>query len=139
MLIHGKCHCGNIRFTLTWAPDPTAIPARACDCSFCTKHGAAWTSDPEASLQVVVEDTAAVSHYAFGTGSSDFHVCMRCGVAPLVTCRVDGVLYAVVNVRTFDDVDPALLQQVSASFGNEDLEACLARRQSRWIGDVTIS
>ncbi|RDI97650.1 hypothetical protein DVT68_15285 [Dyella solisilvae] len=139
MLIHGKCHCGNIRFTLAWASDPTAIPARACDCSFCTKHGAAWTSDPDARLQVVVDDAAAVSHYAFGTGSSDFHVCMRCGVVPLVTCRVDGVLYAVVNVRAFDDVDPALLQHVSASFSNEGLEARLARRKSRWIGDVTFA
>jgi hypothetical protein len=24
MLIHGSCHCGNIRFTLDWLPDPAA-------------------------------------------------------------------------------------------------------------------
>jgi len=22
LLIHGKCHCGNISFSLTWEPDP---------------------------------------------------------------------------------------------------------------------
>jgi len=33
MLIHGKCHCGNIAFSLTWEPDPAEIPARACACS----------------------------------------------------------------------------------------------------------
>ena len=44
MLIHGKCHCGNISFSLTWEPDPGEIPARACTCSFCTKHGGVWTS-----------------------------------------------------------------------------------------------
>ena len=39
MLIRGKCHCGNISFSLTWDPDPKESPARACDCTFCQKHG----------------------------------------------------------------------------------------------------
>ena len=30
MLVHGRCHCGNISFSLTWEPDPAEIPARAC-------------------------------------------------------------------------------------------------------------
>ena len=34
MLIRGKCHCGNISFSLTWDPDPKEIRARACDCTF---------------------------------------------------------------------------------------------------------
>src|SRR5467141_1228942 len=56
MLVHGKCHCGNISFSLTWEPDPAEIPARACTCSFCTKHGGVWTSSPGGSLEVVVKD-----------------------------------------------------------------------------------
>ena len=28
MQIHGRCHCGNISFALSWEPDPTEIPAR---------------------------------------------------------------------------------------------------------------
>ena len=44
MLITGRCHCGNISFALDWQPEPTDIPARACSCSFCTKHGGVWTS-----------------------------------------------------------------------------------------------
>src|SRR5438094_129248 len=46
MLIRGSCHCGNISFTLDWKPEPSEIPARACSCSFCTKHGGVWTSCP---------------------------------------------------------------------------------------------
>ena len=49
MIIRGGCHCGNIRFSLSWEPDPAEIPARACICSFCTKHGGVWTSNPRAS------------------------------------------------------------------------------------------
>jgi len=26
MLIRGKCHCGNIAFSLTWDPDPREDP-----------------------------------------------------------------------------------------------------------------
>ena len=54
MLIHGSCHCANLTFELTWEPDPAEIPARACDCTFCRKHGGVWTSNPAASLEVFV-------------------------------------------------------------------------------------
>lgn len=71
MLIHGKCHCGNISFSLTWEPDPAEIQARACTCSFCTKHGGVWTSNSSGALQVVVKNSALVSKYAFGTETAD--------------------------------------------------------------------
>src|SRR5438876_11604814 len=54
MLVHGRCHCGNISFSLTWEPDPAEIPARACSCSFCLKHGGVWTSNPRGALEVVI-------------------------------------------------------------------------------------
>jgi len=139
MQLHGKCHCGNITFSLTWEPDPVEIPARACDCSFCTRHGAAWTSKPDGALAVTVREPSRVNHYAFGTETADFHICARCGVVPLVTCRVEGNLYAVVNVNTLDDIDPSMLQHRPASFSEEDAAAKLSRRQQNWIGNVTIT
>lgn len=137
MLIHGRCHCGNIAFALDWAPDPTEIPARACDCSFCTRHGGVWTSHPDGSLAIAIQDASRLSRYAFGTKTAEFLTCAHCGVVPVVTCQIDGHLYAVVNVNTFDDVDLALLRHGSRSFGNEDAAARLARRKSYWIGNVS--
>lgn len=139
MLITGKCHCGNISFTLDWTPDPTAIPARACDCTFCTRHGGVWTSCPTGSLRVSVAEPALVSKYAFGTRTADFHVCSRCGVPPVVTSRIDGRLHAVVNVNTFEGVDPSLLRRAPATFEGEDTENRLARRQRNWISNVEFS
>ncbi|MDR3445230.1 MULTISPECIES: GFA family protein [Dyella] len=136
MQFHGQCHCGNIAYTLDWEPDPTEIPARACDCSFCTKHGAVWTSVPDGLLRISVRDPAAVNHYAFGTSTANFHICRQCGVVPLVTCTVDDRLYAVVNVNTLGNVDPALLHHRSASFSEEDVGSKLARRQANWIANV---
>lgn len=136
MLIHGKCHCGNISFALSWEPDPGEIPARACTCSFCVKHGGVWTSNPGGALAVSVKDPAAVSKYAFGTRTADFHICTRCGVVPVVTSMIDGHLYAVVSVNAFEGVDPSLLRRASASFDGEGEDTRLARRKRNWIANV---
>jgi hypothetical protein len=138
MQIRGHCHCANISFTLRWEPDPAQIPARACGCSFCTRHGGVWTSCPAGSLEVRVTDAARVSAYTFGTRTAQFHVCSVCGVVPVATSLIDGRLYAVVNVNTFDGAASALLSRSPASFDAEDERARLARRKRNWIGDVAI-
>jgi hypothetical protein len=137
-MIRGSCHCGNITFSLTWAPEPDTIPARACTCSFCLKHGGVWTSNPAGALEVVIEDAARVSRYAFGTRTAEFHVCARCGAVPVATSRIEGRLYAVVSVNALDGLDPARLQRAPVSFDGEEEATRLARRARGWIPDVTI-
>jgi hypothetical protein len=136
MLITGTCHCRNISFTLTWEPDPTEIPVRACTCSFCVKHGCVWTSNPNGALRIVVEHPTLVSGYAFETRTAEFHVCSRCGIVPVATSRIDDNLYAVVNVNTFEGVEPSLLRRASASFDGEAQASRLDRRKRNWIADV---
>lgn len=139
MVIRGKCHCGNISFSLAWEPEPAEIPARACTCSFCIKHGGVWTSAPGGALEVVVKEPARVSKYAFGTRTAEFHICARCGIVPVVTSRIDGRLYAVVSVNAFEGVEPALLRRASASFDGEGEDDRLARRKRNWIAKVTFT
>jgi len=136
MLIDGKCHCGNISFQLEWEGDPPEIPARACSCSFCVKHGGVWTSNPKSRLDVAIRDVLLVSEYAFGTRTATFHVCSRCGAVPLVTSEIANHLYAVVNVNVLENVDPSWLRRAAATFDGEDIESRLARRKRNWIGDV---
>ena len=136
MAMKGRCHCGNIGFSLHWEAEPVRIPARACDCSFCTRHGAAWTSHPAAVLRIAVHDAARVSRYAFDTRTADFLVCAQCGVVPVAVSRIEGRDYAVVNVHTFVDVDPERLQMTSAHLGDETEDARLERRSARWIANV---
>jgi hypothetical protein len=139
MLISGSCHCGNISFALTWKPEPAEIPARACTCSFCVKHGGVWTSCPAGSLKVNIKDSSLVTRYAFGTKTADFHVCSRCGVVPVVTSRIDGRLYAVVSVNAFEGVAPSLLRHAPATFDGEGEGDRLARRKRNWIADVEVA
>jgi hypothetical protein len=138
VLIKGRCHCGNVAFDLDWGGDAADIPARACGCSFCIKHGGVWTSNPRSSLAVSITDPGLLSRYAFGTRTATFHVCARCGAVPLVTSEIAGRLYAVVNVNTFENVDRLALRSSSADFEGEDVESRLARRRRNWIPDVRI-
>jgi hypothetical protein len=136
MLIHGSCHCGNISFQLDWQPEPGEIPARACSCAFCRKHGGVWTSCPSGSLVIEIGTPSRVNRYAFGTQTADFHVCAACGAVPVVTSDIGGRTYAVVNVNTFEGVDASLLRHAAANFDGEDEARRLARRARSWIPNV---
>src|SRR5450432_757786 len=136
MVIKGKCHCGNIAFELAWVGDSAEIPARACGCSFCVKHGGVWTANPDSTLGVVVRDAMFVSKYTFGTRTAAFHVCSHCGTVPLVTSQIANRVYAVVNVNAFENVDPSCLRPGHANFEDEDVASRLARRQRNWIANV---
>lgn len=136
MLIRGRCHCGNISFALTWQPEPSEIPARACTCTFCTKHGGIWTSCPTGSLKIVISEPSLVSNYTFGTKTAQFHICSRCGVAPVVSSQIDGHRYAVVNVNAFEGVEPSLLRRSPVTFEDESEDIRLARRKRHWIANV---
>ncbi len=138
MIVAGRCHCGNIRFTLTRESNAPELAARACTCSFCVKHGGVWTSDPRARLEVAIADDRLVSRYSFGTRTAEFHICMQCGVVPVVTSRIDGVLYAVISVNALEGIDPARVPRSPADFDGEGEDTRLARRKRNWIGQVTL-
>lgn len=139
MLIRGSCHCGNISFRLNWQPASAEIPARACDCTFCTKHGGVWTSCHPGSLDVQFKDTSRVSRYSFGTRTAVFHVCAECGAVPVVTSEIDGRTYAVVSVNAFDGVEQLRITRTPICFDGEDEAARLARRARNWIANVRFS
>jgi hypothetical protein len=139
VLIHGQCHCGNIAFVLDWPGDPPDVVARECGCSFCVKHGGAWTSNRDAKLSVTLRRAGLVSRYAFGTETATFYVCSRCGAVPLVTSDIANHVYAVVNVNTFENFDSLHLRRQPVSFDGEEQQSRLARRQRNWIADVHLS
>jgi hypothetical protein len=143
--IHASCHCGAVRVRLDWPQSGKAsgkaIPVRACGCALCTKHRAVWTSHPDGRFHLEIADPAQVARYRFGTRTADFHVCLTCGVMPIVTCSIDGTLYAVINVNTFDDVGRDELIETATDFEGETTDDRLARRRRNWtpgaIGTAT--
>jgi len=139
MDIDGACHCGNIAYTLRWPGDGSEIPVRACGCTFCTKHGGTYTSHSEAALTAIVQDDTHVTQYRFGTATADFYICSRCGVVPFVTSMIEDRLYAVVNVNSFEGIDPSCFSRAVTDFDGETTASRLDRRKSKWIPSVTIT
>lgn len=102
MVLHGSCHCGRLSVTFTTERPLDALPLRACQCTFCRRHGGLTTSDPAG--QVVLRVKGLVPHwYRFGNKATDFWVCPDCGVYVGAGVESGGRHYAVVNVRTLDE------------------------------------
>ena len=129
--IHGRCHCGNLRYTLAW-PASTAPTLRACACDYCSRHGALWTSHPDAVVTLNIDDPARVLPYRFGTASADFLVCRRCGILTLTRCLLASGACTVVNANTFENLDLEHCTRIATDFDGEDLTQRMTRRQRNW-------
>ena len=55
---------------------------------------------------------------------------------PIVTCRIEGTRYAVVNANTFDNVDRYQLVETATDFEGETTENRLARRRRNWTPEA---
>lgn len=136
--IDSGCHCGNITLGIEWPVSAREIHKRLCGCTFCRKHGGAWTSHRDAQLAVSIGDPSRLSKYRFGTATADFYVCARCGVAPIVVCDIDDISYAVVNVNAFENNDALSFTESATDFDGEDTGSRLERRKRNWIPNVRI-
>ncbi len=137
-LITGSCHCHNISIELEWPTDDGRLEVRACSCTFCRRHVGEYISHRDARLRATIADETALSKYRFGTGTAEFQVCARCGVVPFVTSEINGQVYAVVNVNSFDDLGRFRLATTITDFDGETTESRLVRRRSTWIPEVVI-
>jgi hypothetical protein len=135
--IKGGCHCGNVTIEFHTDEDVSDFTPRTCQCTFCRKHDASWISDPDGQAQVRYANRADVSAYRFGTGTSDFIVCKKCGVLTVALCEIEGRTRAVFNIK------PMLEHQfykkpVLTNLDTDSIEERLARRARNWTGKVTI-
>lgn len=135
--IEGSCHCGNLQFAFYWPDNGSVIPVRACGCELCTKHRAVWTSHPKGSFDLHISDEGQLNRYRFGTKTADFHICRVCGVTPISICVISESRYAVVNVHTFNNMNPARLVERATDFAGETVQNRLARRQRSWTPEKT--
>lgn len=135
--LEGGCYCGNVRLEIRLSRPPEGYNPRACDCDFCTKHSAAYFSDPAGSLRVRIRDEARVSRYRQGSGQAEFLVCADCGVLVGVMYASEGRLFGAVNARAAEG---------GVKFGPEQavspkrLSAAdkAQRWQDAWFSDVSI-
>ena len=129
---HGGCHCGGLTWTLRSALAPEGLPARACQCGFCTRHGALTTSDPTGELRFASADPALVLRYRFATGSAEFLVCRRCGVYCGALMAEGGRWYGIANLNTLEGRERLAPAVQPFDYEGETEAARRARRSARW-------
>ncbi len=133
----GRCHCGNIRYRFTTTQASDSLPLRRCDCSFCRRHGAVYTSDPSGELVLEVKVPEALKKYRFSSGVVDFLICGNCGVLTAAVAEIDDHLYGVVVTNSMDE--PIVRTPEEKKFTDESVQEGLARRKRHWIGKVTVN
>jgi hypothetical protein len=135
--LRGGCHCGSIRVEFTTVRDLADTNPRACDCSFCQKHGAAYISDPSGVLRVVTAKPNALHSYRQGSEVARFQMCGQCGVLVAVTFEHKGSTYGAVNVGCLDE--PGLLGAcVPASPQLLSPQEKVSRWLQVWVPDVQL-
>lgn len=133
----GGCHCGAVGVEFSSALDPTAIVPRACDCSFCRKHGAAYVSDPHGQLRISTGGASTLRSYRQGSGTARFHLCGECGVLVAVTYEHAGRLHGAVNVSCLDG-RTGFAAPLAASPQSLGAEEKIARWLQLWVPDVQL-
>jgi hypothetical protein len=134
---HGSCHCGRLRIAFSTDRDPADFMPRACDCSFCRKHGAAYVSDPAGRLSISAREDS-LRKYRQGSDTADFLLCGRCGVLVAVTFGHTDRVYGAVNIGCLDR-DTGFMAPVPASPQMLGAEEKVSRWLELWIPEVELN
>ena len=128
----GRCHCGAVGFTYETAKPPAEWPVRECQCSFCQKHGACYTSDPAGEVRWTHRDAGSLSRYRFGHKTADFLFCGLCGGYFGAVTEEGGQALMVINLRALDPQPEGLRTAQPMSYEGETKDDRDARRSARW-------
>jgi len=136
--LHGSCHCARLTLRYETAQSPADTHPRACDCSFCRKHGAAYLSDPAGSLSLIEREPGSRREYRQGSENARFQVCGHCGALVAVLFEHEGRRYGAVNALCIDG-DPGFGEFVAVSPQKLNPDEKIARWLQAWVPDVAVT
>jgi hypothetical protein len=134
--LRGSCHCGQVRVEFSTDQDPASLVPRACDCSFCRKHAAAYISDPVGTLSVSARG-GVLRAYRQGSNTAEFLLCGQCDVLVAVTFKQASRLYGAVNSGCLEG-NTGLAPAVPASPQTLSPEEKISRWLNLWVPDVEL-
>ena len=95
------CHCGAVELDVT--PSEPVTGAARCDCSFCTRRGAATIAVPLDELKIV-KGADKLTLYEWGTNTAKHYFCSICGIYTHHRRRSNPNEYGI-NVGALEGVD----------------------------------
>ena len=105
---------------------------RACQCTFCRRHGALSTSDPKGSIEFRVAHPESLIRYRFGRRTADFLICGRCGIYIGAVMESARGRFAVLNANTLEPRPADLPQPAPMDYEGETTDDRAVRREQRW-------
>jgi GNAT superfamily N-acetyltransferase len=130
--LRGSCHCRALGLVFAPSGDLRALEVRACQCSFCRRHGSRTATDPAGRARLIIRDPSSVERHRFGTRTTDFVVCARCGVYVGAFIGEGEQIFATVNVNAMDDRASFAAEAKEVRYDGETADARVARRMRVW-------
>jgi len=130
-ILNGSCHCGAVAVALETA-DLERLQLRACQCSFCRRHGVVSVSDHAGRL--TIRSTGDVlTRYRFGLKTADFLFCSVCGCYVGATIAMGAEVRAIVNATGTGLEGTAGKAATPVDYEHESQGERVARRLAQWM------
>ncbi len=130
-LLHGECHCGRVEVSFETALAPETMEIRACQCSFCRRHGARTVTDPNGSLTIAAP-AGGLSRYRFGLRTADYLLCANCGVYIAAVINDGAEKRATLNATGLMIEDMHDRTPTPVNLDSEDASGRRDRRHRNW-------
>jgi hypothetical protein len=127
-----SCHCGALQARYWTRLPPSAWSIRACQCSFCRRHGAVTTSDSAGLITYECSQPNLLQRYRFGSRTIEFLICGACGVYLGAQMVAENKRFGILNVLTLTPMPAHLPGPASMDYEGELPDARNQRRQDRW-------
>lgn len=131
--IHGQCHCGRVEVRVSLSRPVEEIELRACQCSFCRRHGARTFADPNGRAVIEVDKPETLRHYRFALKTADFLVCAGCGAYIGVLLELEGAQLVTLNASGLDIEAFRDRAAKPISYEQEGFEERVRRRLTAWM------
>jgi hypothetical protein len=131
--IRGECHCGRVRVRITLARPVGEIELRACQCSFCRRHGARTFADPNGRAVIEAQAAETLRRYRFGLKTADYLMCGECGAYIGVLLEAGGAQLVTINAAGLDIEEFRNRSAKPVDYEAEAFEERVRRRLAAWM------
>eukprot|EP00439_Symbiodinium_sp_Y106_P088684 s1_g1220.t1 len=128
----GACACGTVSVDATLARPIHTYTPRACDCSYCTPHNAAYLSDPEGAAVLHVSDQNSLRREHQGSETATMLLCDTCGSLLGAVCEIEGRLKGAINSRVLE-CQTDILPAQSVHLSDLDRDTKVKRWSDLWM------
>ena len=129
----GSCHCGAIAVEIETSSAAKVLQPRACQCSFCRRHGAGTVADPHGRATIRAQASHEITRYKFAEKTAEFLICATCGTYIAALIQDGDAARSTINVNGLGIDALRTPDPQPVSYDGETVDERIARRKQRWM------